>query len=272
MTQNDNNLVPIFGDRRTITAKAFILGQRLNTRFFREYPVLKKSPLMIKSGDGVVVLFRYGVAVLFGLTTEQQTDFLEQVKEHVSYPHENIDTESVTITQSEEEKDKVAFDSIDLIGWDVDRFLIIADVLAKSQLLSYHEEQVGHTFQGIEPIAQEMQKKGYPRGKRTRDLLRNIATSLATQRNIAGEAEILDKPDFLWDREPALHGLFVRLEDEYELRERHSALKEKLDLVFRTSEMMLNLMNARHTLHVEWYIVILIVIDIAIHIFETYIF
>lgn len=271
-SEPQNNFATLFQSRQEIKAQAFILGQRLNIRAFREYNVIKNSPFMIQVGDGVVVLFRFGVAVLFGLTREQEKNFLIQVQEHITQPHDNVETESVLIRHAQADQDKVTFDALNLAEWDLDRFLVIADVLAKSQLLSYHELQIGKTFDSIEPIAQEMQTKGYPKGKRTRDLLRNIATTLTTQRNIAGEAEILDKPDFLWDKEPALQGFFVRLEDEYELRERHSALKEKLDLIFRTSEMMLNLMNSRHTLHVEWYIVILIIIDIAIHIVETYVF
>lgn len=269
MTKN-KDLSDIFGGRAEITAQAYILGQRLNIKAFREYPVLKNSPLMVQVGDGVVTLFRYGVVVLFGLSVEQKANFLEQVEEHISHAHDNIETESVIIRKNNEGQDKVTFDAVNLSVWDVDHFLVIADVLAKSQVLSYHELQISKTFDDIEPVALEMQKKGYPKGKRARTLLRNIATTLATQRNIAGEAEILDKPDFLWDKEPLLQGFFVRLEDEYELRERHSALKEKLDLIFRTSEMMLNLMNSRHTLHVEWYIVILIVIEIFITLGEKF--
>ncbi|HPD83301.1 MAG: RMD1 family protein [Alphaproteobacteria bacterium] len=273
MTKSQDQFNDLFKGQDQISAQAYILGQRLNMKKIRDYPVLKNSPYMVAVGSGAVVMFRYGVVVLFGLSEEQKTNFLEHVAEFITQPHDNIETESVTITLDKSiDQDKVTFDSVHLKQWDIDRFLIIADVLAKSQVLSYHELQIGRTFDEIEPIALEMQKKGYPRGKRSRDLLRNIATTLTTQRSIAGEAEILDKPDFLWDKAPALQGLFVRFEDEYELRERHSALKEKLELIYRTSEMMLNLMNARHTLHVEWYIVILIVIEIFISIYEMHLF
>lgn len=34
---------------------------------------------------------------------------------------------------------------------------------------------------------------------------------------------------------------------------------------------MLGLQTSKHTLHVEWYIVILIIIDICIHMIETYV-
>lgn len=264
--------VSAFDGQDEIYAQAFILGQRLNMKAFLGYTVIKNLPLMIAVGDGVAVLFRYGVVVLFGLTDEQKESFLAEAQEHISLPHGNTETESLVIYRSKERADKVLFDGIYIAEWKVDRLLVIADILAKSQVLSYHEQQVAKSLEAIEPISLEMQTKGYPKGKRARQLLRSIATTLSTERNMAGQAEILDKPDFLWDATPDLQGFFVRLEDEYELRERHSTLKGKLDLVYRTSEMMLNLMNSRHTLHVEWYIVILIVIDIAIHIFETYIF
>lgn len=261
-----------FQDKQEIRVQAYILGQRLNMKEFRDYPILKNSPFMITVGAGVAVLFRYGVVVLFGLDKAEEENFIRKAEQHITHPHSNIETESVQVKINKENADKVSFDTVNIAAWDIDRLLIVADVLGKSQVLSYHESQISKAFDGIEPIAIEMQTKGYPKGKRTRDLLRNIATTLTTQRSIAGEAEILDKPDFLWDKPPALQGLFVRLEDEYELRERHSALKEKLELIYRTSEMMLNLMNARHTLHVEWYIVILIVIEVCISVYEMHLF
>ncbi len=265
-------LLKAFETQKEIEAQAFILGHRLNLRGFREFPVIKNMPFMIEVGAGAAVLFRYGVVVLFGLTAEQKEAFLEQVKEHITNPLEAIETETVIIDCVPKEGDKVSFDAVHLDAWDIDRLLVIADVLAKSQVLSYHETQVSASFDRIEPISLEMQNKGRPNARRTRELVRNIASTLSTERSIAGQVEILDKPDFLWDKPPALQGLFVRLEDEYELRERHGALKEKLDLIYRTSQMMIDLTNSRHTLHVEWYIVILIVIDIAIHIVETYVF
>lgn len=260
----------VFKKRGEVGAQAYIVGQRLNTKALGDYPVVSKSPLMIEMGDGFAVLFRFGAVVFFGVLFEDRTKFLEEIKQHVSQPHDIVETEDVIIKTGKE--DHVSFDSVELKNWDIDRLLVIADVLAKSQILVYHELQISAAFEKMEPVTHEMQTKGYPGKKRTRELLSNVATTLATQRSIAGQVEILDKPDFLWDKSPEITGLFIELEDEYELRERHSALKEKLELIYRTSEMMLDLMNSRHTLHVEWYIVILIIIDIAIHIVETYVF
>lgn len=260
-------------EQNKIIARAYILGQRLNLKSFRDFKPIKKSPLMVAVGSGYAVLFRYGVVVLLGQEGDTaQQDFLIQAKEHVTLNVEHSDIEEAIIIADAGEKDEVTFDAIHLTEWDDDKLLVVADILAKSQILSLHEASIANAFDKIEPISLEMQKKGRPSGKSTRDLSRHIASTLAAQRNMAGQAEILDKPDFLWNKPPALERLYIKLEDEYEIRERHDALKEKLDLIYRTSEMMIGLLNSRHSLHVEWYIVILIIIDIAIHIAETYVF
>ncbi|MBC7973849.1 MAG: RMD1 family protein, partial [Myxococcales bacterium] len=78
---------------------------------------------------------------------------------------------------------------------------------------------------------------------------------------------ILEKPDLLWDQ-PELDRLYARLEDEYELRERVLALERKLEVVSRAAQTMLDLHQAKRSLHVEYYIVVLIAFEIALALFE----
>lgn len=49
-----------------------------------------------------------------------------------------------------------------------------------------------------------------------------------------GRVEVDEKPETLWER-PDLERFYVRLEDEYELKERHLALERKLELISRTA-------------------------------------
>jgi uncharacterized Rmd1/YagE family protein len=67
----------------------------------------------------------------------------------------------------------------------------------------------------------------------------------------------------LWDR-PDLERLYARLSDEFEIQERFDALNRKLDLIARTVETVLELLQNRRTLRVEWYIVGLIVFEIVL--------
>jgi len=58
----------------------------------------------------------------------------------------------------------------------------------------------------------------------------------------------------------------ARLEDEFELRERHTAIERKLGLISRTSHTLLELLSNRH-MRVEWYIVVLIVLEILLSLY-----
>jgi uncharacterized Rmd1/YagE family protein len=84
---------------------------------------------------------------------------------------------------------------------------------------------------------------------------------------MGGRMEIQDKPDLLWDH-PELERLSLRLENEYELRERNTVLERKLALMFNSMETAINLLHNRRSQRLEWYIVILIVIEVVLYLYE----
>jgi uncharacterized Rmd1/YagE family protein len=86
---------------------------------------------------------------------------------------------------------------------------------------------------------------------------------------MVGRAQVAEKPDLLWDR-PDLDRLYNRLTDEYELVERDRALDRQLDLVASTAQTLLELIHARRSLHLEWYVVILIVAELFLGLYETF--
>jgi uncharacterized Rmd1/YagE family protein len=86
---------------------------------------------------------------------------------------------------------------------------------------------------------------------------------------MAGGAEVGEKPELLWDR-PDLEGLFLRLEDEFEIKERHAVLERKLNLIAHTAQTLLQQQQSRHSLRLELYIVILIVVEILLTVYELF--
>jgi uncharacterized Rmd1/YagE family protein len=136
-------------------------------------------------------------------------------------------------------------------------------VLARSVALAYYESTVAAGFELIEPLARELEHR---RGgsKKLRELLRHIGGALLVQQRMTGRVEIQDKPDILWDH-PGLERLFLTLENEYELAERNTVLERKLSLIARTAETAADLLQSRSMLRVEWYIVILIVVEVLLY-------
>jgi uncharacterized Rmd1/YagE family protein len=102
------------------------------------------------------------------------------------------------------------------------------------------------------------------------DLLRYIGDTLLTHHKMAGRVEAGEKPTAL-SESPAFTRLFTRLEDEYEVQERRLALDRKLELISRTVGTLVDLLQNKRALRVEWYIVILIVVEIILTLYQLFV-
>lgn len=257
----------LFDGKKQIIAQAMFVGQRIDTKSFREGERLAIAPLVIRAGhSGCAAVFRYGSVILFGLSAEERYVFLDWIKDYTIEPYENPEHEEVRIVFDKKAPETVENEVICLAEDNVERLQMVADILGKSVALAHYEKNVAKIFDRIEPMAAKLHKSGRF-GRRAREFLSHMGQTLLIQTKIIGRVEVDEKPDLLWDM-PELERMFSRLEDEYELRERHNALKQKLELIYQTADAMMGLLSDKRTLHVEWYIVILIVVDILMGLAE----
>ncbi|PIX54511.1 MAG: hypothetical protein CO188_08680 [Zetaproteobacteria bacterium CG_4_9_14_3_um_filter_54_145] len=258
-----------FAEQQNIIGRGFYIGQRLDIKAFEKARRLATSPLIISAGSqGAAVLFRYGVVVLFGLSTSEEVAFLKDMQGFIIDPFDNYEVEEInlclTIAQSKPENSG----HMPLDEFNLPRLQVVASVLAKSEILSHYEAEVAQSFDRIEPLAHDLQHGGRFMHK-GRELLAHIGDVLMIQGRMVGRVEICEKPELLWE-EPQYDRLYLRMAEEYELIERHRALERKLDLVSKTAETLLDLLQNRRSHRVEWYIVILIVIEILLTIYELW--
>jgi uncharacterized Rmd1/YagE family protein len=82
--------------------------------------------------------------------------------------------------------------------------------------------------------------------------------------------EVSGRPELLWEH-PELEQLDLRPEDEFEIEERAAILDRKLEVISRIVETSLELLQKDQCTRVEWYIVILIVVEIILSIFRLFI-
>lgn len=73
----------------------------------------------------------------------------------------------------------------------------------------------------------------------------------------------------MWDH-PELERLWVKLVDEYDLPARSRAISRKLEVIQETSDTMTDLMATRTSHRLEWYIIILIAIEIALGLYDRF--
>lgn len=255
---------------RTIIVRAFLLGERLDTRGLEEKQALATTPLTLRAGRrGFMVLFRYGVAVLFDVAAEEEGLLLADLGRLITDPQLPPGQEQAHIDITDSSAEHVDPDGTIIIAdLTPERMQIIADVLAKDLMLEHFEVKAAQVFDRVEPLAARLKNKG-SRNFRVKELLAQIGDVLMTQHRMVGRAEVLEKPEALWN-EPSLEGLFGRLEREYEIRERSRALDHKLEVIGNTAETLLDLVHTTRSLRVEWYIVGLIVFEIVISLWDRF--
>jgi uncharacterized Rmd1/YagE family protein len=250
------------------TAKALLVGDRIDTSGLERDRVLSTNPLAFMLGtSGVVTVFRYGVIVLIGLTPAEQEDVLRTIAQRVKGEFAIRDEEAATIELAADTEDHISpRGSICIKAPSLERLLVISDVLAKSVVLAHDEREVATVFDVIEPFARQLAENGrVPAGRRT--MLRHIGKALLVQHRVSGRVAVAEKPDVLWDR-PDLERLYGRLEDEYELKERVALLNRKLAVITETAEAFTDIIDTERSLRLELIIVLLIVFEIVITFYQ----
>lgn len=255
-------------DTSHVRAHAWFVGQRIDTRALGARELLSESPLTLPLDEGgYVMVFRFGALVFLDASPEAPRSFVDRITSLVSAAFSKPETDRLDIVADPERDGRLDADGrLSIAELTLERLQIVAHILVKSTVLAHYEERIGGVFDRIEPLAAGMQQGRWTRIP-ARTLLRQIGSVLSAETLTVGRVELTEKPELTWDR-PDLDRLYERLSAEYELRERDRALTRKLDLISRTSETLLDLLQNRRMLHVELYIVLLIAIEIVIMLYD----
>lgn len=262
---NDRPVAPKFQKR----ARAILLSDRIDTANLEHDGVVSTAPLTFKFGQaGFVTLFRYGVAVLIGLTAQEEEQLLRDIKPRLIRPLAQSEEEAVLLDVAPEREDQILPGGpVMLKTMTPERLIVIADALSKSVVLARDEREVAAVFDLVEPFARRLAEHGRVVAGR-HAILKIIGNALLVQQRVSGRVAVTDKPDVVWDR-PDLDRLYARLEDEYELKERAEALTRKLAVIADTAEVLTDIIDTRRSLRLEIIVVILIAVELVIAGYQT---
>jgi uncharacterized Rmd1/YagE family protein len=254
----------------TLTARALLLGERIDTEGLERADLVSTAPLAFRVGQsGFAVLYRFGVAVLFGLSPLEEDEIVKKTGLRVSGASRG-DDETLIVEATPDGEEKALPDGrLAVKDLSEARLLVIADVLAKSVALARDERRVNAVFDTIEPFAAELAAKGSPPWKR-KSMLELMGQTLLVRHRVSGRVAVDDKPDVLWDR-PDLERLYARLEDEYELTPRARTLSAKIDVIGETARALTDLIDAARSVRLEWTIIVLIAMEIVITLFQMWV-
>jgi uncharacterized Rmd1/YagE family protein len=253
-------------ERETLSVRALALGERIDLRALGRERITADS-VLLRLNAGIALVFRYGSIVFFGVPAADQERVLDEIAPLVVEPFARAESEAAELAFGSSPRE-AGDGELAIPNTNTDTLQIVADVFAKSVTLAHYETAVAKAFDEIEPLAIDLEESGRSDRRATR-VVRHIARALLTQHRLVGRVEVTEKPELLWER-PDLELLHLKLAEEYELKERETALERKLALVSRTAEVLLNLQQNKRTLRVEWYIVALIVFEILLSLYELF--
>jgi len=247
-------------------ARAINVAERIDVRGL-DPRLSSHLPVTVAVGSGCAMLFRSGAVVFFAVDAVAQERFLHDLTPRIRGRYQVPETERATIRIGD--ADSVEPDALILKESSIDRMQVIAEILAKSVVLARNEQEIGTAFDAIEPLAVAMKRAPRRLPWHHRDLVRHIGDAMLVEHQLVDRAEVLEKPELLWDRGD-LDRMYARLEDEYEIRERHLVLESKLSLVTTAARTMLELTQARRSLNVEYYILALIVVEVVLALYQIF--
>lgn len=250
-----------------LLVRALQLGDSLDIKGLEREDSFSANPLAFRTlTGGTAALFKSGAVVFFGMTPVEEEDLIRGLGSRIVDPMEEREVETTQIIVKAGEEELVgSMASLQLRSADPDRLLLVAEALAVSVALAHDERRIAKAFERIEPVATSLIKRQLPSGPKSA-LLEQIGEALLIQKRLAGRVDLDEKPDVLWDH-PELERLWTKLVDEYDLPARARAIERKLVVIRETADTITDLISTRTSHRLEWYIIALIAIEIALGFF-----
>jgi uncharacterized Rmd1/YagE family protein len=254
-----------------MSARALRLGHRLRTAGLEitdicQAEATSTSPLIIRVGEaGFAALFPYGTIVLIGVSDDEEEVFLQKLGDRIE---RRLDTPVIHVSQIETgTSEKISGDVITVRDMSPPCLVVVADALAKNVALAFEEEEVRKVIEVLEPFASDLANSGrLPRNRRR--MLRTVGHALLIHQRLFDRVEVEDVP-LLPDNADVEH-LHKRLADGYHFKKRAKGLSRKLDAIEVMTSALTELLDAQRGIRLETMIVLLIVFEITITIYDLF--
>ncbi|XP_016972105.1 required for meiotic nuclear division protein 1 homolog [Drosophila rhopaloa] len=147
---------------------------------------------------------------------------------------------------------------------DTDSYLYkytFSNAMAQSIKLGIWEATLDRYIDSIEHLTEDLK-----RGRRLRisraAMLRKTGELFALRHVINLSSDLLDAPDFYWDREE-LEALYLQVCSYFSITRRTKVMNEKINHCVELAELVSHNLNDAHHIRLEWMIIILIMVEVG---------
>ncbi len=223
---------------------------------------VEKDRLLANFGPGRFALaYDFGAIVFIGTEPAEKQAVLDRLITRFHESHLPLE-ESFLIEAHSTGQTEVRFDRVMVPEVTLPVVEIVGEMLAQSVSMDYYASDVLELEGETDRITEELIQKGrVPRD--TRALVKFIGQCIATRNDVISTLALFDKPDAAWENEQ-LDRLWNGLYKMLELDDRYRALEAKLRIFQDNMEVLVDLTRQGQTLRLEVAVVVLIVFEIAV--------
>ncbi|TAK74026.1 MAG: sporulation protein [Gammaproteobacteria bacterium] len=238
------------------------------TRIYRD--VLHVTNLK-RSGD--IFFFNHGCFVSWGFKKTFEEKLLEYVKDFVIQPLSTIEADHFFYRSGDETTvdthEKLRLDIITLDSDDPKIKFAISYGLAQSIKLAAFEEAIKDTIKKNSALPEEIATHGMISLSR-RAIFKRMGEIFIARSSINLNIEYLDAPEFFW-RNPNLEPFYIMMKKFLDIPSRVMALNQKLDVLQELLDILNSQVQHRHSSLLESIIILLIIVEILISLFQLHV-
>lgn len=240
-------------------------------RLFGEGALIQSATRLVyqDGADRYFLIYRFGSVIFFNVEPVRQTAIIEKIKMLIGEKPDLLTSEEYTIELRPDEKNNVGFERAVFEKLTLERIDLMALILAQSTALEYFEIKVNELLRKTGDIGQDLRKKGRL-ALRTSEIKRFIGHCITTKQELVASLYLLDKPDVTWD-DQLLDNLYRDAVDMFELKDRYKTVDYKLRMIQENLELISELLQYRNANYLEWAIIILIAVEIALFVLQLFV-
>lgn len=226
-----------------------------------QHCVAYRNVLYVEYQQCEIFIFDYGVLVFWNSNNEERREFIEKIKTFAIKPLNHVLDDEFTY-ETIAKNAYIKNDHIALTNNEVITKLAASHGIAQSTKLVQFEFRVQQTINDTGYIPRNIAETGTLRLSR-KELSKLRGRLFITKSDIMLNYDLLDVPDFFWEY-PELDIYYTRIADYLEIRQRVEVLSKKLETIHELFQMMADEQKHKHSSMLEWIIIWLIAIEIAI--------
>lgn len=248
------------------------LGEQLDLKKLQEgvkkYRFMNRDhPLVVQLLDEeYAALTKFGTVTFWNVKRPLAREFIKEITPFVKSRRENYDFTDTIKIHIGTETEKITFEELYLRDLDLEKIKIISYVSAQSVALDRYEDEIDQRLDELGKVVENLKASGRTRFTES-SLLKQVGNVLSVKQNTVSSLSLFDKPNETWEREE-IEKLYNKLRSEYELRDRFDVLNEKIDFLSENNTMLMNFISSQKAHYLEIIVIVLIVIEIVIFIWD----